>query len=70
MDDQAKADEKILTFDIPDEALERAASAEQRTLGHIALTPGITVRGHNNAPSAPTPAAWRYSPRSAAPHPW
>ena len=26
---QAESDEKILTFDIPDEALERAASAEQ-----------------------------------------
>jgi hypothetical protein len=29
MDDQTEPDEKILTFDIPDEALERAASAEQ-----------------------------------------
>jgi hypothetical protein len=26
---QAERDEEILTFDIPDEALERAASAEQ-----------------------------------------
>jgi hypothetical protein len=26
---QAESDEKILTFDVPDEALERAASAEQ-----------------------------------------
>jgi hypothetical protein len=27
---QAESDEEILTFDIPDEALERAASAEQQ----------------------------------------
>ena len=27
---QAEGDEEILTFDIPDEALERAASAEQQ----------------------------------------
>jgi hypothetical protein len=27
---QAEADERILTFDVPDEALERAASAEQK----------------------------------------
>ena len=27
--DKAEADEEMLTFDIPDEALERAASAEQ-----------------------------------------
>ena len=27
---QAERDEEILTFDIPDEALERAASAEQK----------------------------------------
>jgi hypothetical protein len=26
---QAESDEKILTFDVPDQALERAASAEQ-----------------------------------------
>jgi hypothetical protein len=30
MDDQTEADEKVLTFDVPDEALERVASAEQR----------------------------------------
>jgi hypothetical protein len=29
MDDQAEIDEDILTFDVPDAALERAASAEQ-----------------------------------------
>jgi hypothetical protein len=29
MTSQAEGDEEILTFDIPDEALERAASAEQ-----------------------------------------
>jgi hypothetical protein len=29
---QAESDEKILTFDVPDEALERAAGAEQNAL--------------------------------------
>jgi hypothetical protein len=29
---QAESDEKILTLDVPDEALERAASAEQNAL--------------------------------------
>jgi hypothetical protein len=29
MDDQTESDEKILTFDLPDEALERAASVDQ-----------------------------------------
>ncbi len=32
MDDQNEFYEKILTFDIPDEALERAASAEAEAL--------------------------------------
>ena len=46
---QAEGDEEILTFDIPDEALERAASAEQRQpLGHIVRIHGITVRGHSS----------------------
>jgi hypothetical protein len=45
---QAETDEDILTFDIPDDMLERAADASKRTLGHIALTPGITARGHSN----------------------
>jgi len=35
---QAKADEKILTFDVPDEALERAASAEQNALTMLYCT--------------------------------
>jgi hypothetical protein len=36
MTSRAEADEQILTFDIPDEALERAAGAEQQatTLVH------------------------------------
>jgi hypothetical protein len=42
MDDLLELDEQVLTFDIPDEELERAANAE-----HIAPTLGITVRGHN-----------------------
>jgi hypothetical protein len=29
MDDQTESDERILTFDVPDEALERAASDSQ-----------------------------------------
>ena len=35
---QAEADEEILTFDIPDEALERAASAEQNALTMLYCT--------------------------------
>ena len=31
MNSEAEADEEIFTFDIPDEALERAASAERLT---------------------------------------
>jgi hypothetical protein len=42
MDDQIKSqaegDEEILTFDIPDEALERAASAEQQATTLIHCT--------------------------------
>ncbi len=30
MDDQTESDEKILTLDVPDEALERAAGAERQ----------------------------------------
>jgi hypothetical protein len=37
---QAEADEEILTFDVPDDALERAAT----TLGYIAL---MLVQGSN-----------------------
>jgi hypothetical protein len=44
---QAEGHDEIPTFDIPDEGLERAASAEQ-AYTYIALTPGITARGHNN----------------------
>jgi hypothetical protein len=32
MDGRAETDEAILTFDVPDNALERAANAEQATL--------------------------------------
>jgi hypothetical protein len=32
MDGRAETDEGILTFDVPDEALERAASVEQRAV--------------------------------------
>ena len=34
MDDQTESDEKILTFDIPDEALERAAERQAFTLAY------------------------------------
>jgi len=51
---QAESDDEILAFDVLDEALERTASTEQ---------PGLILRR-----CALAPAAWRYSPRSAAPH--
>ena len=35
---QAEGDEEILTFDIPDEALERAASAEQNAFTMLYCT--------------------------------
>jgi hypothetical protein len=35
---QAESDEKILTFDLPDEVLERAASAEQNALTMLYCT--------------------------------
>ena len=35
---QAEADEKILTFDVPDDVLERAASAEQNALTVVYCT--------------------------------
>ena len=40
-----KADGQILTFDIPDEVLERAATPRTTSLhfGRIALTPGTTA---------------------------
>jgi hypothetical protein len=39
MDDQTESDEKILAFDVPDEAVERAASAERQ---------GTTATGHSS----------------------
>jgi hypothetical protein len=53
MDDQIKSqaegDEEILTFDIPDEALERAASAEQQatTLIHCTCRDAGIVNGND-----------------------
>ena len=35
---QAEADQKILTFDVPDEVLERAASAEQNAFTMLYCT--------------------------------
>jgi hypothetical protein len=40
MNDQAEADGKILAFDIPDEALERAARAEQTAYTWVYCTNG------------------------------
>jgi inorganic pyrophosphatase len=40
MDDQTESDEKILTFDVPDEALERAASAERQAVTWVYCTNG------------------------------
>jgi len=40
---QLEADERILTFDIPDEALERAATTEQQRLAILRVAP-IGVR--------------------------
>ena len=37
---QAESEEKILAFDVPDEALERAASAEQQALTWAYCTNG------------------------------
>jgi hypothetical protein len=37
---QAEGDEEILTFDIPDEALERAASAERQAITWVYCTNG------------------------------
>jgi hypothetical protein len=40
MDDQTEADEKVLTFDVADEALERAASAERQAYTWVYCTNG------------------------------
>ena len=40
---QAESDEKIFTFDAPDEALERAASAQQNAFTMLVLTTGTTA---------------------------
>ena len=54
---KAESDEDILTFDAPDEVLERAGSAESKpSLGCIALTRGTTASGHSKCLAAP--AAW------------
>jgi len=40
MDDQTETDQKVLSFDVPDEALERAASAEQMAFTWVYCTNG------------------------------
>ena len=49
----AEGDEKILSFNIPDEALERAASAQQAALTWVltAIT-GTTAAGHSSVQRA------------------
>jgi hypothetical protein len=59
---QTKADQEILSFDVSDELLERAATAKQGA--YIALAIGTVAACHS---SALTPAAWRYSRQSIAP---
>jgi hypothetical protein len=44
----AETDADILTFDIPDDALDRAANAEQAYTWAYCTPPGITARTHNN----------------------
>ena len=67
---QAEGDEEMLTFDIPDEELERAASAERQAVTWAYCTNGYYWYDCNWPQSrsiASPPAAWRYSPRSFAP---
>jgi|SRR6516164_3908531 hypothetical protein len=55
MNRQAEGDEEILTFDIPDEALERAASAEQKAFTWANSTSpgtGMTAAGHSSVQRA------------------
>jgi hypothetical protein len=74
MTSEAEGDEEILTFDIPDEALERAAGAEQMAFTwRIALTAGTgaIAAGHSSEradrhlgdirrnPAAPRHCKWR-----------
>ena len=40
MDDRTESDEKVLTFDVPDEALERAASTERQAFTWVYCTNG------------------------------
>ena len=55
-------DEKILTFDIPDEALERAGSPEREASTWVYCTNGYYWYDCNFAIAL---AAWRYSPRGS-----
>jgi hypothetical protein len=63
MDDQTESDEKILAFDVPDEALERANIHFGILHSPLVSLPVATITF-----SAITPAAWRWSLRSAASH--
>jgi hypothetical protein len=56
MDDHTESDEKILTFDVPDEALERAASAERQAFTWVYCTlkrgTGTTAAGRSSVQRA------------------
>jgi hypothetical protein len=47
MDDLLELDEQFLTFDTPDEVLERAANAEQAYTWAYCTHPWYYARGHN-----------------------
>ena len=47
MDGRAETDEDILAFDVPDDALERAASAEQQAFTWVYCTNGWYWYGCN-----------------------
>ena len=65
--DAVDNDEEILTLDVPDEALERAANAERQAFTLVYCTNGYYWYDCNwPQPAAKPPAAWRYLPRSAA----
>ena len=62
---QAEGDEEILTFDIPDEALERAASAEQAYTLARRNASFRTTRQSRRLRNADGFAAWAANSRSS-----
>ena len=51
---QAGSNDETLIFDVPDDALERAATAEQKAPTYIALMLGTIAGGHSNLATAPS----------------